>query len=296
MRSRGRCNGPALLRQGAVAALLLAVAAVPARADSPACAGYAAVARQTGNASYDPSGITPSVVTISLRLLDRDVPVACAAVPVVLASRNGTIRLARSGDALAAHLVSSPQSGVVTPVSYRLSEVATTELVRNGVTNLVLLQIDSGQFLAPGDYLASLDLIIGNASPQPLDLIVRVAPAIRFVGTSLAGGALSLGEVSNGGEARDRFYYRTNSAVAVTAISDNHGQMVHTLGPQYGTIPYSAYLSGERLQLDRPATIRLDDDGNHALRSEELRVMVAPQSNRFAGQYRDTLTLVFTPY
>jgi hypothetical protein len=276
--------------------LLLLLVAGPARAEPPPCPGYAAIARQTGNASYDPSSLVVTPVSVNLRLFEGDISPACIATPVTLASRNGTIRLMRNGEALEARLVQSAQSGVVTPVSFRLSERATTELVRAGSTNLVLLQIDPGQYVSPGDYLVSLDVNVGDATPRPIDLIVRVEPAMRFVGNNASGGSLSLGEVSDGGEAVDRFFYRANSAFSVTAISDHKGNLVHTMGAQYGAIPYFAYLSDRALRLDAPVMLRLDDDGRRGIRSEELRVVVPPQPNRFAGQYRDTLTLVFTPY
>jgi len=73
------------------------------------------------------------------------------------------------------------------------------------------------------------------------------------------------------------------------------GRTVHSLGKGFGEIPYAAFLSGKPLTLSAPSVVTLDLR-NGPLQSEEMRVAVEPQPARYAGIYRDTLTLEFTPF
>ncbi len=273
-----------------LAALCLASAS---QALAAPCAGYSADARQTSADTYDPSSITQVVLNLVVQAQDRDLPNGCTSAPVSLRARSGTIALRNGATTLLATASRSNLTGRITPSEVDLNGNARGDIVRDGMVQLAFLDIAAGQFVPPGNYVADLDLIVGDATPRPIQLIVRVMPSMRFEGSG--GGALSLGELSDGGEARSTFFYRTNASLAVTARSDHGGRLQHSEGAALGAIPYAAYISGRRLSLETPDNFTIEHRST-ALQSEEVLIQVEPQRQRFAGVYRDTLTLDFTAF
>jgi hypothetical protein len=277
---------PALIA-GALFAILLQAGA------AWACDGYQVQARQVAGDTYDPAQLTGQLVRLSFEA--SQLSEKCAAMGAVIRPRHGAprIELSRMGDTLTIRAVSNAFSERADSSEIQLAVHAQQSLARDGRIMLDLFQIDAGQFVPAGDYIAGLEWVAEGQAPQPLDVRVRVEPSVRFVGDSVR--RLSLGEVSHGGQAQARFFYATNANLRVTVQSQNRGHLHHESGSVYGAIPYDAYLSGKKLDLTSPSLVILPFQ-RQAMSNEDLRVQVMPQAARYAGTYRDVLTLDFVAY
>lgn len=258
-----------------------------------ACEGYTVNTVQSAGQSYDPAQLTTQLVQISIYAdgMAQD----CAPLAVSVRPRGGAGRIAlqRLGDSLQAQPVRSAFVASAAASEIEITLAARRDLAREGRILLDLLEIEAGQFVPVGDYVADLEWVVEGQAPHPFQVAVRVEPSVRFVGDGVR--QLSLGEVSDGGEARSTFLYATNANLRVSARSEHGGQLQHELGPNFGSIPYVAHLSGQRLDLASPTLVTLLL-GRAGLKSEELRVDVQPQQGRYAGSYKDTLTLDFVAY
>ena len=205
--------------------LTAALLGLAAQAQADPCTGYAADARQASADTYDPGAISQVVLNIVVQALEANLPNGCTSAPISLRARTGAIMLRNGGSVLVAVPTRSNFTGRITPNEVDLNGNARGQIVRDGMIQLGFLDIAAGQFVPPGNYVTELDLTVGDAPPRPIQLIVRVMPSMRF--ESSGGGALSLGEVSDGGEARSSFFYRSNASLAVTARSDLGGRVQH---------------------------------------------------------------------
>lgn len=276
--------------------IALAAAALLASAfggSALACEGYSVDTVQSAGQSYDPAQLTTQLVQISIHadgMAQDCVPLAAS---VRARGGAGRIVLQRLGDSLQARPVRSALVASANATEIEITTVARRDLAGEGRILLDLLEIDAGQFVPVGDYVADLEWVVEGQAPHPFQIAVRVEPSVRFVGDGVT--QLSLGEVSDGGEVRSSFLYATNANLRVSARSEHGGRLEHELGPNFGSIPYVAYLSGQRLDLASPTLVTLIL-GRAGLKSEELRVDVQPQQGRYAGSYKDTLTLNFVAY
>lgn len=272
-------------------ALLASGAPLPAFAS---CKTYDAQVTQAKGSSYNPAALTDLFIDLSVRAIGK-VNSDCARTKVVIGSREGLIQLSNGASTLDIHLVSSSMTDLRTPLKVDLSSSEEDDLARKGRLSVPFLRVLPGQFVRPGKYTADLQLQVGDGAPVLFAIAVQVEPAMRFISGSGGTTPLSLGDLTAGAEITDQFFYRTNSALSVSVFSENHGVLVHSLGKGFGEIPYAAFLSGKRLTLSAPSVVTLDLRNGH-LQSEEMRVAVEPQPARYAGIYRDTLTLEFTPF
>lgn len=272
-------------------ALLALSAPITAIADCPTFNGRVS---QTTGTTYNPAGLTDQLVNISVTA-SRDLDQECERTQVVIGSSSGQIELRNGSSVLVTQILPSSAVGVVTSAAVNISSKGTSDLVKTGGLALPILKIFPGQYVPPGQYSADLELQIGNGAPELFSIVVMVEPALRFIAGTGGTRRLDLGDVSAGAQKTDSFAYHTNAPLSVSVHSDNGGVLVHSLGRDYGQIPYSAYLSGRPLSLARPSILSLDLR-NTEVQSEQLKVVVAPQPARYAGQYSDTLTLEFTPY
>jgi hypothetical protein len=272
---------------------LVALAAIGASTPVWSCDRYEVQTLQQGGDTYDPAQLTERLIRLVVQAPEADQD--CAALSAVVRPRDGAggISLRRMGETLESRPVGSPAVARANTSMIEISPAFRQTLFRDGQIAFDLLRIDPGQFVPVGDYVAELEWVVDGQEPQPLDIRVRVEPSVRFVGDDVR--RLSLGEVSDGGEASSRFFYATNASLRVTARSQNNGRLQHELGAAYGTIDYDAFLSGAKLDLSMPALINLPLK-RATLRSEELRVQVNPQKRRYAGTYRDVLTLDFVAF
>lgn len=258
------------------------------------CRSYSADARQTTGETYDPANVSREVVRLEVRSLDDDLHTGCTSAPVSVRASQGTIQLRNGGTILNSEFIRSARTARITSSQVDLTGNAQGDIVREGQVGLDFLAIAPGQFVPPGTYVANLELVVGDAAPQPFQVAVLVSPSMRFeLGTT--EGTLDLEELTNGSEASSTFYYRTNASLSVTAYSDHGGRLRHDQGRSYGEIAYEAILSGRRLNLETPHTFTIANR-SLGIQSEEIIVRVPPQQGRYAGIYRDNITLDFTAF
>lgn len=258
-----------------------------------ACDGYTVNAVQVGDQSYDPAQVTPQLVQVAVEI--SSMPRDCVQLGLTLRAKDdaGRIALRRAGDFLQSRPVRSSRSLSANEREIRFSADARRDLAEGERIIVDLLEIPSGQFQPIGDYIAEMEWVVEGRPSQSFQIAMRVEPTVRFVGDAVR--RLSLGEVSDGGEATSTFFYATNANLRITARSEHGGRLQHEFGPAFGSIPYIAHLSGQRLDLQSPALIHLPYNRT-TLKSEQLKVEVPPQPRRYAGSYRDNLILDFIAY
>ena len=259
------------------------------------CTGYTADAQQQSGLAYDPTEVTPQLVQVLIRTKDVDLDNSCQSQRIESRPLNnsGKITLRGSGATLRWEPFRSSDTASVAPAAITLTGNSRRQLLSDGQVLIDLFQVQAGQYVPPGDYIADVELAIGQRDARPFQITVRVVPALRLVSSAIQ--SLSLGEVSDGGEAESTFFYQSNALIRIIARSDNRGVLVHARGAAFGSIPYQATLSGQTLDLSADDVVTLSDRST-GIRADQLKVTVSPQQGRFAGTYTDVLTLEFNAY
>lgn len=277
----------------------LALLTLPVPALAQSCDGYEIVASQTTGFAYNAADPLAMRVDIELRAAETGLSRRCRQVPVFVELVGGTARdpdFHAGGDVLQAEW----QNGSDVRRSntrWRLRNSARRALVDGETLSIDFYRIAAGQFQPPGDYRQELEITVGD-EVTTLPLSIDLAPALRFEGDTTSGQQnLDLGDISDGGRASSDFFFRTNSAVAITLVSDNAGALVHEQGEVFGRIAYSASLSGTAVDLTLPGGDVVDIPfSGTSVQSGRLEVEVAPTPHQYAGRYRDVITLSFIPY
>ena len=259
--------------------------------------GYRITGRQASGQSYDPNQANRTVLQITLQAAEGGIPPRCTSAPVTITPQSGTAFVFANGSyqlgfvQLNSNLVS--QANVT---RFVLSGNARNRLVRGEAVTIDLFELSAGQFPAAGEYRGTVLVQVGNALPQAVLFAITVRPAIRFLAEHGAMTQdLSFGEVSAGSVIRTAVYYQSNAAANITIQSQNRGRLVHTMRGPISAIPYRMTYDGMVVNLSSGAQINRPFRGLLAVR-EEMVLEVAPGTDRFAGDYRDVLTLLYTAY
>jgi len=291
--------------RGAMLALLLLWAGVLGEATAlaqgqggGACPeGYRITGRQASGQSYDPNQANRTVLQITLQAADGDIPPRCTSAPVTITPQSGAAFVFANGGAqlgfiqLNSNLVS--QANVT---RFVLAGNARSRLVRGEAVTIDLFELSAGQFPAAGEFRGTVLVQVGGGLPQAVLFAITVRPAIRFLAEQGAMSRdLSFGEVSAGSVIRTAVFYQSNAAVNITIQSQNRGRLVHTVQGPLRAIPYRLTYDGVPVNLSAGAQLNRPFRGLFALR-EEMVLEIAPGTDRFAGDYRDVLTLLYTAY
>jgi spore coat protein U-like protein len=259
--------------------------------------GYRITGRQASGQSYDPNQANRTVLQITLQAADSNIPPRCNGAPVTISPQSGTAFAFSNGAyqlgfvQLNSNLVS--QANVT---RFVLAGNARNRLVRGEAVTIDLFELSAGQFPAAGEYRGTVLVQVGSGLPQAVLFAITVRPAIRFLAEQGAMSRdLSFGEVSAGSVIRTNVFYQSNAAVNITIQSQNRGRLVHTVQGPLRAIPYRLTYDGVPVNLSAGAQINRPFRGLLALR-EEMVLEVAPGTDRFAGDYRDVLTLLYTAY
>lgn len=259
--------------------------------------GYRITGRQASGQSYDPNQANRTVLQITLQATEGSIPPRCTSAPVTITPQSGTAFVFANGSyqlgfvQLNSNLV---QQANVT--RFVLSGSARSRLVRGEAVTIDLFELSAGQFPAAGEYRGTVLVQVGSGLPQAVLFVITVRPAIKFLAEHGAMTRdLSFGEVSAGSVIRTAVYYQSNAAASITIQSQNRGRLVHTVQGPLRAIPYSLAYDGIAVNLSSGAQINRPFRGLLAVR-EEMVLEVAPGTNRFAGDYRDVLTLLYTAY
>lgn len=290
------------LVRGALAALLIALGvagdgAALAQGQGGCAGGYRITGRQSSGQSYDPNQANRTVLQITLQAADSAVPNSCTSAPVTITPQSGAAFVFANGSyqlgfvQLNSNLVS--QANVT---RFELAGNARSRLVRGETVTIDLFELSAGQFPAAGEYRGTVLVQVGTELPQAVLFAITVRPAIRFLAEQGAiTRDLSFGEVSAGSMIRTAVFYQSNAAASITIQSQNRGKLVHTVRGPVSAIPYSLTYDGVPVNLSSGAQISRPFRGLLAVR-EEMVLEVAPGTNRFAGDYRDVLTLFYTAF
>lgn len=259
----------------------------------PSCPPGSVSLIQSGADTYDPAAMMGSLVRLLVQ--PNTGGQDCRVEASELRPRNGTGQIVfKRGDAqLRLRPISSSAYAYVGRDRVQLAARTLDQGGHVGAANLDLFEIEPGQFVPAGDYRAELHWVDATRTVQPLEMTVRVEPALRLIGDEVR--RVPLGDVTQGAEARSRFFYITNADLRVTVNSHNNGQLVHEMGQGFGSIPYVAYLGDQPLSITAAEALVLPYQRS-SVQSSELRVIVAAQNGLFAGRYRDVLTLSFIAY
>ncbi|WP_146107689.1 hypothetical protein [Porphyrobacter sp. HT-58-2] len=259
--------------------------------------GYRVTGRQASGQSYDPNQANRTVIQITLQAEGNNIRPGCTGVPVTITPQSGAaFSFANGGDQLGFVQINSNLVSEANVTRFALNGNSRRRLVRGEAVTIDLFELNAGQFPAAGEYRGTVLVQVGNALPQAVLLAITVRPAIRFLAEHGAMTRdLSFGEVSAGSVIRTAVFYQTNAAANITIVSQNRGRLVHTVQGPGSAIAYSLTYDGVAVNLASGAQINRPFRGLLA-RREEMVLEVAPGTNRFAGDYRDVLTLLYTAY
>lgn len=263
-----------------------------------ACAdGYRITGRQASGQSYDPNQANRTVIQITLQAAGGNVPPRCTSAPVTIIPQSGTaFAFANGSHQLGFVQLNSNQVSQANVTRFELNGNARNRLVRGEAVTIDLFELSAGQFPAAGEYRGTVLVQVGAGLPQAVLFVIAVRPAIRFLAEQ--GGMtrdLSFGEVTAGSVIRTAVFYQSNAAANIVIQSQNRGRLVHTVQGPSRAIPYTLTYDGVPVNLSAGAQINRPFRGLLAMR-EEMVLEVAPGTDRFAGDYRDVLTLLYTAY
>lgn len=156
----------------------------------------------------------------------------------------------------------------------------------------------SGQLSIRGESRDKAQIDVAGANPI-MSLVVEPRAAL-----SISGGAASIASTTSFGGASmifpdakkgqsDRVFVNVwaNSLVTITLESENGGQLKNTENPTLRTIPYSATFDGTELPMTGLYTVSRTPTMSLQGSSYELRVTLGDTEGRFAGTYKDTISV-----
>lgn len=286
-------------------ALAAALAASIGSAHAQLCPGYTLNIEQVAGDTYDPVDVVPTRVQVRLSVDGGTAPAACALQPVIVSADFDTDPLAtvfRNPDSLLNLTGSYPGNADANLVGFtaRLTLGARQRLVSGEPITLSLVDLTAGQFLRAGTYTSPIRARVGiGGTPVTLNLVSQVVPAMQLLASSADGQeTIDLGDPRNGTSGSTLFFFRSNMGVQVAASSLNGGRLLHE-GSTGHTIPYTMNLASTPLNLSAgPAQVNIPFT-SILPRASLIEVNVPPppaNDQPFAGVYRDTVTLSFTPF
>ncbi len=283
----------------ALAALLMFawLAPTPLAAQASCPQGYSITARQSSGQNYDPNQANRTILQLNLQAVGKAIPPGCTSQPVTITPQTGAaFSFVNGAYSLGFIQLNSGLVAQANVTRFELSGNARNRLVRGEALDIDLFEISAGQFPVAGEYRGTVLVQVGNALPQAVLFAITVRPAIKFLAEQGAMHRdLSFGEVTRGSTIRTTVFYQSNAAVNITIESQNRGFLVHEQGPQVRPIPYRLVYDGMAVNLAAAAQITRSFRGLVANR-EEIVLEVAPGDARFAGSYRDVLTLLYTAF
>lgn len=273
-------------------------ALIPTTAHASACDDYAIDIRQTSGSTYDPASMAGVVLNVAVTAIDADLKPGCTSRSIKIEPQaGGNFIFAMGGDTLNYSVQNSNHIGPRSANEISLNGNARNTIVAGSVANVPLFAFQSGQFVRAGRYIAPINVTVGNAPPLTYELAIDVEPSIRFVAENGAREkTLSFGDVTGGSERSSAIYYRTNAAFQLRATSQNRGTLLHESGAQFGSISYQTTYDGAPIDLATGMAVLNRTYSGTSVQSDLLRISIQPQSDKFAGKYRDVLTLEFIPF
>lgn len=166
------------------------------------------------------------------------------------------------------------------------------------------VRINPGQVVRAGHYDDQLRLSLLSASGATLTNVRRTPVSVRVparaqvnvAGTSgsfasgLRSSVLDLGDMSGGSRGRVYIQVRANEAVRIRLVSQNRGVLRHvSIADQ--AVPYQFTVDGTPIDLRGAAQLVRSPPRTLDGAAYLGVATVAPVSNRYAGEYRDVITV-----
>ncbi len=273
-------------------------------AHAQACPGYSVRLDQMQGDIYDPAGVLDTRVIIQLSVDGGDAPAECAQLPAVISSGSVAEPVAtafRNPDSLQDLTGNYPgnQDASLAGLRLELSLGARQRLVAGESVALNIVDLSAGQFRRGGSYTSLIQAQIGEGAPVSFNLTSDVVPVMQLLASSADGQeTITLGDPTNGATGTTTFHFRSNTGVRVSASSLNNGHLRHEGGTGH-TIPYTMRIAGTPVNLS-PGPGALDLSFTNVMeRASLIEVSILPRPANdmpYAGIYRDTVTLSFTPF
>lgn len=282
------------------AALLACPMAAPAMAAPDCDLSTRAVSAQQ---SYDPFGSSDVLLDVTISVTNGGSK-ACQA-RLYVAPVNGLLSLANGGDRLL-YRIDGPHGGGHAPNSSGPFVVRPDP----GATQSVMVRVivPAQQVVSRGDYLSDLAVSAiaeGNTalpiSGAPLTLRVRVPARVEmsisgtastsFPAGASPGAAIAFGQAASGKSDRVFVHVWSNGGVSVSLDSANRGKLKLVGTAVDSTIDYAARFDGVPAPLTSRFTVQRTPPQNLTGASYELTVTLGDVRNKFAGVYKDTITV-----
>ncbi len=179
-----------------------------------------------------------------------------------------------------------------------------------GTTRLNLaIEVAPGVVVPPGPYgdLLQLRLFgrdgapVGSEEDVRLDLDVipqaqaNIAGSAGRFGGGPTFGVIDFGTLETGERRRAIVQVRANTEVRIRVRSEHGGELQHVQHPDLPGIPYSARFDGMAVDLAAVAELARRPPQRLAGIGYPLDLTIGHVGDRFAGRYRDTLTISIEP-
>ncbi len=278
----------------------------PGAADAEACQGQ--IGAETiiaGKTAYDP--FSPASVADSYQMAVVNTGVEPCAFALVFRARAADSRL---GATLSYSLADDGGRALLTSVPAAFAPAARTKSpVAPGGSMQIGLQllIPRGQFAAPGIYGDDLDLELyaldesGHLGAAPLQTTVLYIEytvervfSINIKGADASQTTMRFGALTKGAARIVEIQARSNQSYQLDVASDHRGVLALTPGVpgREWTIPYTATLGGQTLDLSGGASLRNQPPTRpEADASFPLAVTIGDVAQKRAGRYTDVITI-----
>ncbi|WP_237068499.1 hypothetical protein [Microbulbifer guangxiensis] len=179
------------------------------------------------------------------------------------------------------------------------------ERVSKGYMVDLAVRFPVGQARRVGDYRNAFVLRVFSNGQLVRDidfqLAARVAPQanLQLAGNAEGqlgrGAGMNFGELETGESLSALLAVRANGAYSLAVASENYGQLQHvSLRGENTSIPYSAWLDGQKLSLQSGKDSRSFPAPNNGRELRNISVQIGETKGRIAGKYRDTLRVTVT--
>ena len=170
------------------------------------------------------------------------------------------------------------------------------------------IHIPESQFAEPGIFRLPLEVqLVDIESEQVLDeqtILVEISVSKRLQ-ANIAGAqtnsnpnskfaVVNFGVLKTNDSRRVSIQVRGNTSAQVKVSSENRGRLVHTKDSNL-FINYSVDVDGEVSELNRPLWLSREVDKTLSGVAYPMDIIIGDAENKFAGQYRDIITVEVRP-
>lgn len=286
------------------AILALSVTAVPAWANGNDCHLTARPISGGALATYDPFSPVNTVITLDLEVRNN-ADHACNA-RFYVAPRDSLLKLHNGTSSLiyrvdGAHTGGSPLPNGWGPFNAHTPAHGTDtvhvqftiqpqQIVPRGIYTSELTIAGIGEANRPVDVTGD-GAILRAKVPSKVDMSISGTAASSLPSGHMAPASIDFGIMHTGDVGRVFVNVWSNGSVTISLDSANHGVLRHVANPALPPIPYSATFDGAAINLAGVYSAQRTPPASLAGASYPLVVTLGDVSHKFAGKYRDVITV-----